>query len=275
MKFFIFCCYLVGSIGYFIFAYRGKAVAYKGSSFFIVVGLIAHCMDLIFEFLSNGSAFFVSKGNSLSIVAFLSALLFIILASFTKLRIMGTIVMPLISAMMFTSLLLPSTTAQSSKILKNSLITFHIATIFVAYSFFTIAFSLSVIYLLQERILKKKALKTAIGKDFNTFPSLESLDRLSHRCIMIGFPLMTAGLISGFGSASLFWKSAWSGDPKEIFSLITWTIYAILFHERLAVGWRGKKASWLAILGFIGVLITFIGIHFIFRSHHHSTVFFK
>jgi ABC-type transport system involved in cytochrome c biogenesis permease subunit len=84
---------------------------------------------------------------------------------------------------------------------------------------------------------------------------------------------MTIGLITGFGYASTAWKSYWNWDPKEVFALVTWLIYAVLLHERLTVGWRGRRAAWLAIFGFLAVLTTFLGVNLFLKGHH--TVFVR
>ncbi len=79
---------------------------------------------------------------------------------------------------------------------------------------------------------------------------------------------MTAGLITGFAYAAIIWRSPWNWDPKEILSLVTWVIYAVLVHERLAVGWRGRRAAWLSIFGFSAILLTFIGANLLLQGHH-------
>jgi ABC-type transport system involved in cytochrome c biogenesis permease subunit len=123
-------------------------------------------------------------------------------------------------------------------------------------------------YLLQERQIKGKKR----GFLFSRLPNLGVLDQISHHCLLVGFPLMTAGLVAGFAYASFVWHSVWRWDPKEILSLITWLIYAILIHERLAVGLRGRRAAWLAIFGFSAVLITFLGVNLLLKGHHTAFV---
>jgi len=79
---------------------------------------------------------------------------------------------------------------------------------------------------------------------------------------------MTVGLITGFVYAKALWGKFWSWDPKEIWSGITWLLYAALLHERLAVGWRGKKSAVMAIIGFAFLLFTFLGVNFFLKGHH-------
>jgi len=93
------------------------------------------------------------------------------------------------------------------------------------------------------------------------FPPIRVLDDLNYRAIMIGFPLLTLGIITGAAWANYAWGTYWSWDPKETWSLITWFIYAALLHGRMTIGWRGKRAALLSIAGFLIMLFTFIGVN--------------
>jgi cytochrome c-type biogenesis protein CcsB len=126
---------------------------------------------------------------------------------------------------------------------------------FISYAAFTIAFGVAVIYLIQRRFLKTKHL----GGLFRMLPPLETLDEISYRCLAVGFPLLTVAIISGAIWSEKALGSYWSWDPKQTWSLITWLIYAALLHGRLTIGWRGKRAALLSIIGFMVLLLTFFG----------------
>src|SRR5262249_31132617 len=115
------------------------------------------------------------------------------------------------------------------------------------------AFSAAVLYLLQERELKSKHPKMF----YNRLPSLEICDDLAYRALAIGFPLMTLGILAGALWAQV--QSVPHAVAKILFSILTWLIYLTLIHYRLIAGWRGKKAAYLAIVCFVGVVITFLG----------------
>ena len=121
----------------------------------------------------------------------------------------------------------------------------HTTLAFLGDAFFVIAFAGGVLYLVQERQLKRRH----PGAFYHRLPSLDLLDRVNYRSLTIGFPLLTLGIITGAIWAENAWGSYWQWDPKETWSLITWFIYAALVHARLTVGWRGRKAAWLSIVG--------------------------
>jgi len=134
----------------------------------------------------------------------------------------------------------------------------------LGYGTFAVAFCLAIIYLIQEHQLKRKK----PGAFYYRLPSLEVLDFLSHKILSFGFPCLTIAIITGAMWASKAWGSYWSWDPKETWSLITWFIYAALIHTRVAVGWRGRKAAYLAIIGFIFILFTFLGVSLVMKGLH-------
>ena len=91
---------------------------------------------------------------------------------------------------------------------------------------------------------------------------------LVYRCVMVGFPLLSAGILTGAVWAHYAWGSYWSWDPKETWSLITWIIYAIFLHVRLVRGWKGSKIAFLSVIGFLCVVFTYWGVNFLLSGLH-------
>ena len=84
----------------------------------------------------------------------------------------------------------------------------------------------------------------------------------------IGFPLYTVSMLAGFLWASFTWKKIISWDPKEIVSIIVWIVFALLFHQRMVLGWRGKKPAKTAIVLFLLCLASLVGVNFLLPTHH-------
>ncbi|MBU4504016.1 MAG: cytochrome c biogenesis protein CcsA, partial [Proteobacteria bacterium] len=129
---------------------------------------------------------------------------------------------------------------------------------------FVLAGGLGFMYLAQEHAIKTKK----HGFFFRRLPSLELLDTAGYTCIVVGFTMLTIGLATGLVYAKMVWGKFWSWDPKEVWSGITWLLYAALLHERLTVGWRGRKAAIMAIVGLAVLLFTFFGVNFLLKGHH-------
>ena len=133
--------------------------------------------------------------------------------------------------------------------LKSNWLTIHVLTCFIGYAALTAAFVSSVILLLKK---KESA----------------NLDTISYKLIAFGFLFLTLGIITGAVWANSAWGTYWSWDPKETWSLITWFIYAIYLHARVKKGWRGKKAAWLSVLGFLAMIFTYFGVNFLLSGLH-------
>jgi cytochrome c-type biogenesis protein CcsB len=106
------------------------------------------------------------------------------------------------------------------------------------------------------------------GGLISLFPSLDSLDELVYKTIVVGFPLLTIGIVTGAAWANYAWGSYWSWDPKETWSLITWFVYAIFLHARTTRDWRGKRTAILSIIGFVAVVFTYFGVNYLLSGLH-------
>jgi cytochrome c-type biogenesis protein CcsB len=99
--------------------------------------------------------------------------------------------------------------------------------------------------------------------------SSETLDDLTYKSIAIGFPIFTlGGLIFGAIWADQAWGKYWTWDPKETWSLITWFFYAFYLHSRLMRGWKGRKVAAVAVLGFVAVIFTYLGVNLLLSGLH-------
>jgi ABC-type uncharacterized transport system permease subunit len=107
----------------------------------------------------------------------------------------------------------------------------------------------AVIYLFQEAALKNKRLGTL----FRRSPPLSALDTAGRRLIMIGFPIFTLAVIIGF----VWFSHLPGGDglrPEHLISALTWFIFGLLIMARLTMGWRGRRAAWMTVIGFATML---------------------
>ncbi len=105
------------------------------------------------------------------------------------------------------------------------------------------------------------------SKGIKDIPS-RLMEEISYKSTGIGFPFLTAGIITGAIWANEAWGTYWSWDPKETWSLITWFMYAAFLHARYTKGWRGRRMAVLSIIGFVFVIFTYWGVNFLLSGLH-------
>lgn len=257
-------CYMSATVGYLVYLFKDREQVHRVSWTVMLLGAIFHGVAILSRSIRLGELAVITGPDALSLFAWVFVVTYLIVQLRLQLRILGSFVSPLAVIFMLSSSLLPTQIMAKSQFVKSGWVILHVSSLFLANALFALAFSLGIMYLLQERQIKRKN----FGFLYPRLPSLERIDSIAHSCLMAGFPLMTGGLLAGFAYASIVWHSPWNWDPKEILSLVTWFIYAILVHERLAVGWRGRRAAWLAIFGFAAILLTFLGANLLLKGHH-------
>jgi ABC-type transport system involved in cytochrome c biogenesis permease subunit len=128
----------------------------------------------------------------------------------------------------------------------------HVFACFIAYAAFAISFLCGLFYLFRLKGM----------------PAGEKLEEMNYQSIMVGFPMLTAGILTGAVWANYAWGAYWSWDPKETWSLITWIVYALFLHARFTRGWKGRRLALLSIVGFLSVIFTYIGVNFVLSGLH-------
>ena len=138
--------------------------------------------------------------------------------------------------------------------LRSNWLAFHVSTAIIAYGAFGVSCVLGGIFLLRERMKARGFLDQHI-------PDREKLDVIGYRSVSLGLLFLTFTIITGAIWAERAWGSYWSWDPKETWSLVTWIIYAAYLHLRLRRGWQGRAAAIFAVIGFVCVIFTYIGVN--------------
>lgn len=150
--------------------------------------------------------------------------------------------------------------------LKSVWLISHIISVIVAYGTFAVAFIISLMYLLVDHYLKRKKLSSVVVK----LPSLDTLDLYNHKLVTVGFFLLTVSIFLGAMEAQNVWGAFWRWEPKEIWSVVTWIIYAIYLHTRLMSGWQGRKVAMFNTIGFATVLFNYVIVRFFFATGLHQ-----
>jgi cytochrome c-type biogenesis protein CcsB len=227
-------------------------------------GFASHTANIIYRYIAAGYIPITNFHESTSFFSWSIILIFFLLQFRYKMKILSSFVMPVVLILMVLSSMLSREIRPLSPVLQSYWLIIHTVIAFLGNAAFALAFGVGTMYLVQEHYVKSKN----IGGLFARLPSLQTLDELNYRLITIGFPLLTLAILTGSLWAETAWGSFWRWDPREVWSLVTWFIYAIILHARLIAGWRGKKAAILSIAGFLTILIAFFGIKLLHKGLH-------
>ena len=181
----------------------------------------------------------------------------------------------------FACFVLPEDLKMSSNLvpaLRSNWLVMHVSVVMLSYAALIIGslLSASVLFTRNAQPLQLRSSSTGIGgfKNLNSstidnqvehmnFSHSEELDTLSYRSILVGFVLLTLGLITGAIWANEAWGTWWSWDPKETWAFVSWLFYAAYLHMRISRGWQGRRPALLATSAFFVVLICYIGVNFL------------
>ncbi|MGH7964271.1 MAG: cytochrome c biogenesis protein CcsA, partial [Candidatus Binatia bacterium] len=75
------------------------------------------------------------------------------------------------------------------------------------------------------------------------------------------------GILSGAVWAEYVWGHFWHWEPRQVLSLVTWILYALLLHYR-TTGWRGRRAATLTIICFAVLVVSFLSVQLLFPGRH-------
>jgi cytochrome c-type biogenesis protein CcsB len=256
--------YLLGTLGYLGYIIFLKEPLSKTALAVVFLGFVSHTLALITRYAEAGYTPVTNLHESLSFFAWMIIGVLLVANLKYKVKVLGSFLTPIALILMFFALALPKEIFPLAPVLKSFWHPFHVIFAFLGNAVFALAFCCGVMYLIQENQLKSKKM----GAITKRLPSLKVLDDLNYQSLKFGFPLLTLGIITGAIWAEYAWGRYWNWDPKETWSLITWLLYAALLHQRLTVGWRGRKAAIMAIVGFLALLFTFLGVNLLLSGLH-------
>ena len=261
--------YLLGFVGYLVYATSKNVTVGKVSTGLVTTGLLFHSIGLILRWMETHQAGYgyVPLSNMYESLIFFSwtiVLIYLILETKYQQKVIGVFVTPFAFLAIALTSIIPGVNAKITPLvpaLQSNWLTIHVTTCFFGYASFAVSFGISLLYLIREK-------KDAEGSGPTWLPSLSVLDEINYKAIVIGFPMLTLGIITGAAWANYAWGSYWTWDPKETWSLITWFVYAAFLHARVTRDWRGRKAAILSLSGFAAVLFTYFGVNYLISGLH-------
>ena len=151
-------------------------------------------------------------------------------------------------------------------VLNSYWLNIHVTMMLISYSAFAISAFFAGLFLVRnalgrEALFGQKAVMTQI-----------QVEEFCYRLVQLGWPILTFGIALGAVWADTAWGRFWGWDPKETWAFITWVGYTVYLHSRMVMGWRGRWSAAACLLGFVLVLITWLGVSYlpIFSGGLHS-----
>jgi ABC-type transport system involved in cytochrome c biogenesis permease subunit len=226
----------------------------------LAAAMLAHTAFLVARGFETGTLPVESRLDSLALFLWVTAVVFLAAGRPYRLEGVAPLFWVLFAAGAMAALALASREPAPRAALARFWLVLHLVPVYVGYAGFAAAAGAGATYLVQERLLRRKA----VGPLWRKLPSLETLERVDRLALALGFPMLTLGLAVG-----VFWAErnvgllgrAWYADPKVVGGIVVWLFYAAVLHVRLFARLRGRRAALLTIAGFILTLASFATVH--------------
>jgi ABC-type transport system involved in cytochrome c biogenesis permease subunit len=266
-----FVLYAAAAVTYFAHFSRRDSGTGRVATALLGAAVLAHTFLIGMQTKQAGYAPLVGTTAAVSAFVFLLGLAYLYVELTSEERAMGVFVTTLLAALAVLPAINPSTEPRPA-LLRSPLFTVHVLSMLFAYASFALAFVLGITYVLLFKEIKAKHL----GFFYTRLPSLQTLDVMNGRAVVVGWIFLTCGLIIGGIWATQIDRSSdpraqamGLGDPKILVAILSWLIYSFAMFARRGMGWTGRRAAWLSAAAFVLVLLNLVPVgYFLTRSHN-------
>jgi len=255
------------------FAQRNPLIG-RSASTLLIAAALAHTFVIGMQTMEAGHVPVGSATSAISTFVWLLALSYLYTEMTTDERAMGVFILPLLVALQAIPAVRPGVEERAA-VLQGPLFGVHVSSLLFAYASFALACVIGITYVLLFKEIKAKHL----GFFYARLPSLQVLDRMNQRAIVIGWVFLTVGMIvgavwalqarGGYAAGDPRVQAMSLQDPKIFVALVCWVVYSFELFAARRIGWGGRRAAYLSALGFAIVLLNFVPIsYFLTKSHN-------
>jgi ABC-type transport system involved in cytochrome c biogenesis permease subunit len=254
------------------FAQR-NAVVGRSATTLLIAAALAHTFVIGMQTMEVGHVPVAGATSAISTFVWLLALAYLYIEMTTDERAMGVFILPLLVALQTIPALRPGVEDRAA-VLQGPLFGVHVSSLLFAYASFALACVIGITYVLLFKEIKAKHL----GFFYARLPSLQVLDRMNQRAIVIGWIFLTIGIFvgaiwaaqarGGYSSGDPRVQAMSLQDPKIFVALLCWMVYSFELFAARRIGWGGRRAAYLSAIGFAIVLLNFVPISYFFTASH-------
>jgi len=256
--------YWFSGIFYFVYFLKKKPKHGKVASLSLLLTIILHTFYLVLKGVIFKYFPIINVFEAFSVLAFAIAIIYFIVETTTKVGTTGIFMVLIVCLLQTISSSFTVNMETMPKILKSNVLFFHTSSAILAYTAFFMATVYSTLFVTLFQNLKK----SKFGLFFNRLPSLEALDNMANRSMVIGVFFMALAIILGS-----FWKKIQLGlffdwDPKIITAYFIFTIYIMILLGKKVFHWSRVQLSYFAIVGFLLIIFSMTVVNFATNSFH-------
>jgi ABC-type transport system involved in cytochrome c biogenesis permease subunit len=262
--------YLAALVAYVLHFARRQANVGRAATTLLVAGALSHTFVVGMQTMEVGHVPVTNASSAISTFVLLLVLAYLYTEMTTEERAMGAFILPLAVALQFIPALHPMPEDRAD-VLHGPMFGIHVSSLLFAYASFALACVIGITYVLLFKEIKAKHL----GFFYARLPSLQVLDTMNQRAIVVGWVCLTIGLVVG-----AIWAAQAPAydprvqamsleDPKIFVAVVCWIVYSFEVFAARQIGWGGRRAAYLSAVGFAIVLLNFLPIsYFLTKSHN-------
>ena len=266
--------YVAAAVAYALNFVRRTPLGGRAATTILVGAALAHTFVIGMQTMATGHVPLAGTTSAITTFVWLLALSYLYTELTTDERAMGVFILPLLVALQ-TIPAFSRSIEERSAVLQSPWFGVHVSSLLFAYASFALACVIGVTYVLLFKEIKAKHL----GFFYARLPSLQVLDEMNSRAIMVGWIFLTLGVLVGaLWTADARTTTAAADprvqamsllDPKIFIAVLCWIVYSFELIAQRAIGWRGRRAAWLSALAFVIVLLNFVPVsYFLTKSHN-------
>jgi len=247
---------------------RSRASGIAASA--ILVGVVLNGLGVVLRGVSAGHVPWTNMYGFVISGTFAAMVVFLVVRRTRDVTYLGAGVTGLVAFILGTALAqLYRSPVPLPPALESPWVGIHVPIAITASATLVLGFVASAVHLMRDaRVNQRAPFTRPIFRALEAAPAPRALESLGFRLHAVGFVLWTFTVMTGAVWADSSWGRFWGWDPKEVWSFVIWVIYAAYLHARTTQGWAGRRALWLAVAGFVALVINFTVVNLVLPGLH-------